>query len=169
MDDIAIPGTPLQSVATPGITTALTIIVPTLNERENIELRGRRGCQRRSCFLCFHLTLYMVAGRRGRSGRRLCLELCDVLRFHLASRLRTAILADGGGRRPASRVQYIRGIGGAETPGTLWSHGWIDARRISVASSSPDSWLRSTPPGCRARKPTNPVSFVVGKDHAAAT
>jgi dolichol-phosphate mannosyltransferase len=37
MDDVAIPGTPLQSVATPGITTVLAIIVPTLNERENIE------------------------------------------------------------------------------------------------------------------------------------
>jgi hypothetical protein len=37
MEDVAILGTPLQSVATPGITTGLTIIVPTLNERENIE------------------------------------------------------------------------------------------------------------------------------------
>ena len=37
MDDVAIPGTPLQSVAAPGITTVLSIIVPTLNERENIE------------------------------------------------------------------------------------------------------------------------------------
>ena len=37
MDDVAIVGAPLQSVASPGITTVLTIIVPTLNERENIE------------------------------------------------------------------------------------------------------------------------------------
>jgi dolichol-phosphate mannosyltransferase len=37
MDDAAIPGAPLQSIATPGVTTVLPIIVPTLNERENIE------------------------------------------------------------------------------------------------------------------------------------
>jgi hypothetical protein len=37
MEDVAILGTPLRSVATPGITTGLTIIVPTLNERGNIE------------------------------------------------------------------------------------------------------------------------------------
>ena len=55
MDDVAIPGTPLQSVATPGITTVLTIIVPTLNERENIEpLCGHRGVWGRA-----------VAGRTG--------------------------------------------------------------------------------------------------------
>jgi hypothetical protein len=55
MDDVAIPATPLQSVATPGITTVLTIIVPTLNERENIEpLCGHRGVWGRA-----------VAGRTG--------------------------------------------------------------------------------------------------------
>jgi len=37
MDDVAIVGAPLQGVASPGITTVLTIVVPTLNERENIE------------------------------------------------------------------------------------------------------------------------------------
>jgi dolichol-phosphate mannosyltransferase len=37
MYNAAILDAPLQSVAIPGISTALTIIVPTLNERENIE------------------------------------------------------------------------------------------------------------------------------------
>jgi dolichol-phosphate mannosyltransferase len=37
MDDVTILGAPLQYVATPGITTVLTIIIPTLNERKNIE------------------------------------------------------------------------------------------------------------------------------------
>jgi glycosyltransferase involved in cell wall biosynthesis len=37
MGDVAILDAPLQSVATPGIAAVLTIIVPTLNERENIE------------------------------------------------------------------------------------------------------------------------------------
>jgi len=48
------------------------------------DLRGRRRCQRRRCFLCFYLTLYVVASRHSRSGRWLCLEFCDVLRLHLA-------------------------------------------------------------------------------------
>src|SRR6516162_11760751 len=37
MDAVATVGAPPQSVTGPGITTVLTIIIPTLNERENIE------------------------------------------------------------------------------------------------------------------------------------
>ena len=37
MDDVATVGAPPKAVAGPMITTVLTIIVPTLNECENIE------------------------------------------------------------------------------------------------------------------------------------
>ena len=37
MDDVAVLGTEPKSAASPCVTTVLSIVIPTLNERENIE------------------------------------------------------------------------------------------------------------------------------------